>query len=420
MGMRKWGHGVRRLVWRERVDRELDEELRGYIEMEVDEKMRRGMSREEAMRTVRLERGGVEATKEIVHSAAWESHVEALWQDVKFGVRMLRKNPGFTAVAVLTLALGIGANAAIFTVVYGALIRALPFPEPARLLQLGEISKGQIDEMSVTATQLRRLRDFAQPFDALAGFTNKHFNLSAGNETEHLRAMPVSADFLRVLGERPEAGRDFRPEEDAGEGEQVALLSHAVAVRRFGSAAAAVNQAILLDGQPYTTIGVMPPRFSTAVNAFDGGPLFDLWVPMALVAKTAGSGENISVLARMKPGATWAQVTAQTELAKAAFHKEFPGDAGDSDLMSFMPISKLAGFNVRPYLLVLLGATGFVLLIACANVSNLLLARGSARTKEAAVRMAMGASSMRLLRQLLAESMILALGGGALGLALAR
>jgi putative ABC transport system permease protein len=359
--------------------------------------------------------------KEAVRSRRGLPWIDSLLQDARFALRMLRKNPGFTCVAVLTLALGIGANTAIFSVVYGTLMRALPFPEPGRVVQLAEAYKGQTGQMSVTARQLDRLHDFARPFEAIAGYTDVDFNVTAGNgAAEHVRAMPVSADFLRVLGERPEEGRNFSDGEDSGAGVPVVLVSHALSVRRFGSAAGALGKTILLSGTPYMVIGVMPAHFSVDLGTLDGGPAWNVWIPLARVAKTAGSGENISVLARLKPGATWAEVTAATELAKADFHKEFPGDAGDSDRMLFLPLSKLIGVEIEPYLLLLLGATGFVLLIACANVSNLLLARGSARTREAAVRMAMGASPGRLLRQLLTESMIIAVAGGVLGLAAAR
>ncbi|MGH7936774.1 MAG: ABC transporter permease, partial [Chthoniobacterales bacterium] len=334
---------------------------------------------------------------------------------------MLRKNPGFTAVAILTLALGIGANTAIFTVVYGALMRALPFSDPSHVVQLAETYQGQTGQMSVTAVQLRRLRDFASPFEALSGYTDVDFNVMTGSgAAEHVRAMPVSADFLSVLRERPEAGRNFSDAEDSGDGAPVALLSDALSVRRFGSPVDALGKTVFLSGTPYTVIGVMPAHFALDLGVLDGGPRWDVWIPLARVAKTAGSGENISVLARIKRGATWAQVTAQTERAKTEFHKEFPGESGDSDYMNFMPLAKLVGAEIQPYLLLLLGATGFVLLIACANVSNLLLARGNARTREVAVRIAMGASRGRLLRQLLTESMVIAVAGGALGLAVAR
>jgi putative ABC transport system permease protein len=405
---------------RQQRENDLDEELHSVLELLTEQKMREGADPEEARRAARIELGGVEQVKERVREARVGAWLDAPLQDVRFGLRILRKNPGFTVVAVLTLALGIGATTAIFSVVYGVLLRPLPFPEPNRVAQLAEIYQGHNGQMSVTATQLQRLRDFDRPFEAISGYTDVDFNVTASNGAEHVRAMPVSSDFLHVLGERPEAGRDFLAAEDTGTGEQVALVTHALAVRHFGSDAAAVEQTLSLSGQPYTVIGVMPAHFAADLGALDGGPAWAVWIPLARVAKTVGGGENISVLARLKPGATWAEVSAETELAKRDFHKEFPGDAGDSDFMSFMPLAKLAGADVRPYLLVLFGATGFVLLIACANVSNLLLARGSARTREMAVRMAMGASRMRLLRQLLTESMLIAVAGGALGLGIAR
>ena len=412
---------ARNILKKDERDNDLDAEIRSQLDLLADQKIKEGLPPDEARRAAQIELGGLEQLKEQVRAVRTGAWLDSLLQDIRFSLRMLRKNPGFTAVAVLTLALGIGANTAIFTVVYGTLLRALPFPSANRIVQLGETYKGQTGQMSVTAVQLRRLRDFAGPFQAISGYTDVDFNITSGSgAAEHVRGMPVSADFLRVLGEHPEAGRNFSLGEDSGDGAPVALISHALSVRQFGNASAAVGKTIFLSGTPYTVIGVMPGHFGADLDVLDGGPAWDLWIPLARVAKTAGSGENISVLARMKPDATWPQVTSQTELAKADFHKEFPGDSGDSDLMAFMPLSKLVGVDVQSYLLVLLGATGFVLLIACANVSNLSLARGSARTREVAVRLAMGASRGRLLRQLLTESIMIALAGGAIGLAVAH
>ena len=400
-------------------DADLEDELRVHLDMLVEENISRGMAPAEARRAARLSLGGQDQIKEAVRDQRGLPFLESLVQDVRFALRMLRKNPGFTAAAVLTLALAIGVTTGIFTVVYGTLLRTLPFPEPSRLVQLSEIYQGHKEDMSVTASQLRRLHDFDRPFAAIAGFTNVHFNVAGSAGAEHVRAMPVSADFLRVLALHPEAGRDFAPEEDTGAGTQVALASHALAVRHFGSAQAAIGQTILLDGNPYTVIGVMPPQFPEAANILDGGTLFDLWIPLARVARTVGSGENIDVVARLRPGATWPEVSAATELAKVDFHKEFPGDAGESEHMAFLPLAELVGADLHSYLFTLFGATGFVLLIACANISNLLLARGSSRSREVAVRMALGASRGRLIRQLLTESTVIAVAGGALGFLLA-
>jgi len=409
------------LFQRNQRDTELAAELESHLQFHIEDNLRAGMSPAEARRQALIKLGGLDQTKESVRARRGLPWLDSLLQDTRFALRMLRKNPAFTAVAVLTLALGIGANTAIFSVVYGTLMRALPFPNASRIVELAETYKGQTGQMSVTAIQLKRLREFATPFQALAGYTDVDFNATTGNgAAEHVRGMPISADFLRVLAEQTEAGRNFSTEEDSGDGAPVALISHALAARRFGDVSAAPGKTIFLSGTPYTVIGVMPSHLAADLDVLDGGPAWDVWIPLARVARTAGSGENISVLARMKPDATWAQLAAQTELAKADFHKEFPGDAGDSDYMAFMPLSKLVGVDVQSYLFVLLGATAFVLLIACANVSNLLLARGSARTGEVAVRLAMGASRGRLLRQLLTESMIIAVAGGALGLVMAR
>jgi putative ABC transport system permease protein len=347
--------------------------------------------------------------------------METFWQDVRFAARMLAKSPGFTAVAVLTLALGIGANTAIFTVVYGVLLRPLPFPEPDRIVQLAESYQTQSDEMSLTAKQFEHLREFGELFEHVAGYTDGGFNLATGNEAEHVRGVPASAEYFQVLGVHPALGRDFLPEEDQGDGQRVVILSHSLWKRHFGGDSSAIGQKVLLSGDAYTVIGVMPAGFDPRSNSdLHPGVRADVWVPLALVAKTAGSGENIDVIARLKAGVTREQLQSQMDIVTRDFRAQYPNVVGQELVISFRPYQAMIGLGMRPFLLVLLGAIGFVLLIACANVANLLLARGSSRGREIAVRVAVGASRARLMRQLLTESMLIALGGGALGLAVAR
>ena len=344
-----------------------------------------------------------------------------LWQDIRFGLRVLAKSPAFTLVAILTLALGIGANTAIFTIVYGVLLRPLPFPHPERIVELAESYKEQSDEMDLDSRELKQLQTYKDPFENIAGYTSVGYNLAVGNAAEHLRGMPVDSSYFSILGIRPALGRDFSPEDNAGDGQHVAIISYNLWARRFASDPALIGRNILLNGEPFMLIGVMPRDFAAIAVATDlpNSGSADVWTPLALVAKTAGSGENIGVIARLKPGVTPAQLQAQMKIVTQDFRREFPGVVGKELDISFRPYLQMIGAEVRPFLLLLLGSIGFVLLIACANVANLFLARGSLRGREIAVRIAMGASPCRLFQQLLTESMLVALAGGAFGLLVA-
>jgi putative ABC transport system permease protein len=344
-----------------------------------------------------------------------------LWQDLRYGLRVLAKSPSFTIVSILTLALGIGANTAIFTIVYGVLVRPLPFPEPDRIVQLVESYKEQSEEAGLAMGQLKQLQGYTDLFQSMTGYTYVGYNLAVGNSAEHLRGTPVSSSYFTVLGVRPLLGRDFTQEEDTGDGQRVAVISYGLWARRFGSSPAQIGQKMLLNGEPYTLIGVMPRSFSSVAPAGDlpdsGAP--DVWVPLALVGKTAGSGGNISVLARLKPGVTPAQLDAQMNIVTQDLRREYARGFDGQVVLSFLPYQRVIGAEVRPYLLLLLGSIGFVLLIACANVANLFLSRGGLRSREIAVRIAMGASRRRLFQQLLTESMLIAVAGGAAGLLVA-
>ncbi|HEY6269196.1 MAG TPA: ABC transporter permease [Candidatus Acidoferrum sp.] len=347
--------------------------------------------------------------------------MRSIWQDLRYAIRVLAKSPGFTTVAILTLALGIGANTAIFTVVYGVLLRPLPFPEPDRIVQLAETYRADSDEMDLSWNELEHLREYGQLFEHIAGFTDVGFNLATGTEAEHVRGVPASAEYFQVLGVHPALGRDFLPEEDRGEGQRVAILSHELWMRRFGGRTEAIGRKILLSGDVFTVIGVMPAGFDPRANSeLNPGTRADVWVPLALVAKSAGNGENLAVIARLRPTVTSGQLLSQMDIVTRDFRVRYPNVVGQELVMSFRPYQSMIGAGMRPFLLILLGAIGFVLLIACANVANLFLARGSSRGREIAVRVAMGASRARIVRQLLTESLFIALGGGALGLVVAN
>ena len=347
--------------------------------------------------------------------------MRSIWQDLRYAIRVLVKSPGFTAVAVLTLALGIGANTAIFTVVYGVLLRPLPFPQPDRIVQLAETYRTDSDEMDLSWNELEHLREYSQLFEQIAGYTDVGFNLATGTEAEHVRGVPASAEYFQVLGVHPALGREFLPEEDRGDGQRVAILSHELWMRRFGGRREVIGRKILLSGDAFTVIGVMPAGFDPRANSeLNPGTRADVWVPLALVAKSAGSGENLAVIARLKPTATSGQLLSQMEIVTRDFQVRYPNVVGQELVMSFRPYQSMIGAGMRPFLLILLGAIGFVLLIACANVANLFLARGSSRGKEIAVRVAMGGSRPRIVRQLLTESLLIALAGGTLGLLVAN
>jgi putative ABC transport system permease protein len=344
--------------------------------------------------------------------------LEVLLQDLRYGLRMLWQNPVFTTAAVLTLALGIGANTAIFSVVYGVIFRPLPYPEPQRIVQLCESYHGATDELDVTYDELQFFRGHAAAFDFLGAYTPVGFNLAMGNESIRIRALHVSSDYFRVLGTKPALGRDFLPEEDRDSGVRVAILSDGLWKRKTGSDPSVVGRAIRLDGDQYVVIGVMPPDFERISTPLSHGGT-DVWVPLALVGRTVGGGQNLAVIGRLRKGVSYPVARAQLSVATADFERAFPGELRPTEHLEIQNYRSMLSSDLRSLLFILFGAVGFVLLIACANVANLLLGRSESRTKEIGVRIAMGASRARLFRQFLTESLLLSLLGSLAGLTLA-
>ena len=427
--------GLRSLFRREQVDRELDDELRAYQEMAADEKMRDGMSRKEALRSIRLERGSLEVSKEIVRSGGWESLVETCWQDLRFAARILRKSPGFTAVAVLTLALGIGANTAIFTLLHASLWTPLPVSDPKEIFHIMRASsEGDFaGEFSYSYPLFQQFSKTAAPWgDVFATETvgSTKFGLN-GISDERIAGEAVSGNFFSVLNVRPIVGRVLEPQDDNVLGENhVAVLSYAFWKRRFQSDASVLGRRILYGETPYTVVGVARPGFT----GIEPGESADVWVPVTAGAADRGwhPDPNINwlrLLVRLHRGV-------DPKRAQAMFETAFRTHVADVLLPSASPRFKqmlvAQHITVRPAasglattgreyekpLLVLFAVVAVVLLISCANIANLILARNAARHHEIVVRLALGASRERVAWQLFTENLTLSLSGAFVGVLL--
>jgi putative ABC transport system permease protein len=332
--------------------------------------------------------------------------------DLRFSIRSLAKHPGFTAVAVLTLALGIGGNVAIFSVVNGLIMRPLPYQDQDRLIYLQEVSlhSGQRG-LAVSVADYLDWRDRNQVFDGVALFDGANFTLTGGTEPERVRGAYTSSELLTVLGVEPLIGRDLRPEDNEPGAEGVALVSHGLWQRRYGGDPTPTGSAVTINGRPHTVVGILPPNINFPAFA-------DLWVPQILDPATADrSNRHFNAVARLKPGVTPARARSNMETIAAQLRQEHPAANADVDV-SLTPLHEQLLDQADVVFLVLMGAVGFVLLIACANVAALMLGRGVTRGREMAIRTALGASSGRIVRLLLAESLLLAAFSGILGMVL--
>ncbi|MEK6322561.1 MAG: ABC transporter permease [Acidobacteriota bacterium] len=354
--------------------------------------------------------------------------METLLQDVRYSVRTLVNKPGFTAMVVITLALGIGANSAIFSVVNSVLLRPLPYEQAERLVSLWEnnpnIQFGS-DLLPVSAANFADWRDQSQSFESITALVSASFNLTGTDRPERVGGARVSASFFLLFGVAPARGRTFLPEEDHPGRNRVVVISHGLWQSRFGSDPDLIGKTLRLDGENHTVVGIMPagfnfPKAADLPSYFELPPQTELWTPIAFSPSKINDrlSRGYAALARLKQGVTIEQ--AQTEMTAIArqLEQQYEDNAGFG--VTIISLREQVVGGVRLILLVLLGAAGFVLLIACANVANLMLARASSRQKEMAIRTALGASRLRVVRQMLTESVILALGGGSLGILLAR
>jgi putative ABC transport system permease protein len=401
---------------RSRRDRELAAELESHVQLHIDDNLRAGMTPDEARRQAHVALGGLEQTKERYRDRRELPPVETLLRDVQFGTRILLRKPGFTAGAVLTLALGIGANSAIFSVVYAVLLRPLPFQDPDRLVSIEKQNPARgWTRNNISSVEFLEWQRSARAFSALAAFAASSCVLTGAGEPEELPCEIAEGHLFDVLGVRPVRGRAFVPEEDRIEGEGAAILSYGLWQRRFGADEGVIGRTLSINGIPRVVVGVMPEDFIHAYTSpYRSTP--QLWLSGIGLSGTNTSNDYFAV-GRLRPDASLPQAAAEMDGVSVRLDDAFPAIKGWR--AQLFTLREMTSGDERQLLLLLLGAVVCVLLIACANVANLMLSHNAARASELALRQSLGASRLRIVRQLLTESALISIAGGAFGLFLA-
>jgi putative ABC transport system permease protein len=403
-----WPRRIGSIARRRQAERDLNDELQHHIELKTQEKIESGMSPKEARYAALHAFGGVAQKKERCRDADRLRWLEDLIQDVRFGLRQLRRNPGFTFIALLTLALGIGGATTMFTVIRTVLWKPLAYPDPDRVVQLSG---------GATSVRFREMQKATRSYASVGVYLNNVFDVvfSGGGEPEVLKGTSVSANFLEILRVPTLLGRSFRPEEDTAAGPNVTLISEGLWRGRFGADPAILGKTVSFNAIPYTVIGVLPASFKFPQ------PGIDVWIAKPLQFVNNAS-PLLSIFGRLHRGVSLQQANAELAVLKQQYRHAHPGmlDARTNVIERVVRLQDRIVDNVRSLLWILFGAVAFVLLIACANVASLLLARGASRTRELAVRAAIGASRARIVRQLLVETALLTIGGGAIAVLVAR